>query len=261
MQYVTSVLIWSGVILLILFWLPLLAAVRIFDRDPALYRTGRVFRKLGYAISRVNPNWNVHIEGHEKIDDRHPYVVVSNHLSNADIPVISNLPWELKWVAKKELFGIPFVGWMMSLAGDISVDRSVTASKIGVFKKCKFYLDRNVSVMFFPEGTRSRSGNLNRFSAGAFDLAIRENIPVLPLVLDGTQGCLPKQSWKFEPDVYVKLKVLDPIETSNLEKEDSRELMDTVRKSIARQLSEWRNKPLEEVDAMHRPHSQDDTPA
>ncbi len=258
MQSVTSVLIWLGVVLLILIWLPLLAVVRLFDRDPVRYRTGRLFRKLGHAISKVNPNWNVHIEGYEHIDDRTPYVVVSNHLSNADIPVISNLPWELKWVAKKELFRIPVVGWMMRLAGDIPVDRGASASKVGAFKKCRFYLDRKVSVMFFPEGTRSRSGKLNRFATGAFDLAIREKIPVLPLVLDGTQGCLPKDSWKFEPDVHVKLKVLDPIETAHLEREDSRELMETVRNSIAQQLAEWRGVSLDEVDAMRRSRSQGD---
>ncbi|MCC5906894.1 MAG: 1-acyl-sn-glycerol-3-phosphate acyltransferase [Balneolaceae bacterium] len=258
MQSVTSVLIWSGVIVLILIWLPLLAIVKLFDRDPVRYKTGKLFRRLGYFLSRVNPNWNVHIEGHEYIDDRTPYVVVSNHLSNADIPVISNLPWELKWVAKKELFQIPIVGWMMRLAGDIPVDRAASVSKVGTFKKCRFYLERNVSVMFFPEGTRSRSGKLNRFATGAFDLAIREKIPVLPLVLDGTQGCLPKNSWKFEPDVYVKLKVLDPIETAHLEKEDSRELMETVRNSIAQQLAEWRGESLDEVDAMRRSRPQDD---
>jgi 1-acyl-sn-glycerol-3-phosphate acyltransferase len=258
MQSVASVLIWCGVVLLIIFWLPLLCIVRLADRDPVRYKTGWLFRKLGHAISKVNPNWHVEIEGHEHIDDRHPYVVVSNHLSNADIPVISNLPWELKWVAKKELFEIPVVGWMMRLAGDIPVDRGRSASKVGTFKKCRFYLERNVSVMFFPEGTRSRTGKLNRFATGAFDLAIRENIPVLPLVIDGTQGCLPKDSWKFKPDVFVKLKVLEPIETTHLKKEDGRELMEMVRSSIVQQLAEWRSAPIEDVDAMHHSGQQDD---
>lgn len=252
MQYITSVIIWAGIVLLILIWLPLLFVSRIFDRDPTRYRTGLLFRKLGLAITRINPNWQVSIDGHENIDDRNPYVVVSNHLSNADIPVISILPWEMKWVAKKELFSIPMLGWMMKLAGDIPVDRKSSSKSISVFKNCKFYLDQNVSVMFFPEGTRSRTGKLNRFASGAFDLAIREKKPILPLVLDGTQGCLPKQSWKFQPDVYVKLKVLDPIETAKLEPEDSPELLKTVRDAIVSQLSEWRQVPVSEVDATFR---------
>lgn len=250
MRRISSVLIWAGIVGLIFFWLPLLAIVRIFDRDPTRYCTGKLFRKLGYAISKVNPNWNVQIEGGENIDDRHPYVIVSNHMSNADIPVISNLPWEMKWVAKKELFSLPVAGWMMKMSGDISVDRESTGKRAGIFKRCKFYLDRKVSVIFFPEGTRSRTGNLNRFAEGAFDLAIREQVPLLPIVLDGTQACLPKKSWIFEPDVYVKMKILEPIDTTGLQKEDGKELTETVRLRMAEQLAEWRGAELHEVDSL-----------
>lgn len=250
MRRLHSILIWSGVILLVFFWLPMLALVRLVDRDPTRYRTGKLFRKLGFSISKINPNWNVEIIGGEGIDDRKPYVIVSNHLSNADIPVISNLPWEMKWIAKRELFKLPVVGWMMRMAGDIAVDRQAAGNRTGVFKRCKFYLDRKVSVIFFPEGTRSRSGKLNRFANGAFDLAIRENIPVLPIVLDGTQGCLPKQSWIFEPDVYVKMKILDPIDTSQLVRGQGKELCNSVRSAMAQQLSEWRGVPVHEVDGM-----------
>ena len=169
-------------------------------------------------------------------------------MSNADIPVISNLPWEMKWVAKKELFDLPIVGWMMRLAGDISVSRGSKKQALMVFKKCKFYLDNKTSVMFFPEGTRSRTGNLTRFASGAFDLAIREKMPVLPLVLDGTQGCLPKKSWVFEKDVHVKLKILDPISTEGYEKGESSELMKTVREQMAKQLATWRGVDITEVD-------------
>ncbi|MGM0746108.1 MAG: lysophospholipid acyltransferase family protein, partial [Bacteroidota bacterium] len=141
-QRIKSLLIWAGIILLVLFWLPLLALIRLFDRESVRYRTGKWFRKLGYVISKVNPTWNIEIEGSKNIDDRNPYIMVSNHLSNADIPVISNLPWEMKWIAKKELFSVPFVGWMMKMSGDIPVDRSSSNKRIGVFKRCKYYLDR-----------------------------------------------------------------------------------------------------------------------
>lgn len=248
MQRLVSVFIWIAILVLVVIWLPLLAVVRLFDRDSGLYATGRMFRRLGLAISRVNPNWNVTIEGNTKIDDRTPYVIVSNHMSNADIPVISNLPWEMKWVAKKELFDLPVLGWMMKLAGDIPVARGSMREAVKVFQRCKYYLDRNTSVIFFPEGTRSRSGKLTRFASGAFDLAIRENKPILPLVLDGTQGCLPKQSWVFEKDVHVKLKVLEPISTRTYHKGDSAILMDKVRTKMAGQLAEWRGVDITEVD-------------
>lgn len=248
MQRLGSVFIWIAVVILILGWLPLLAIIRLFDRDPGLYQTGRMFRRLGLAISRVNPSWKISIEGNVKVDDRNPYVIVSNHMSNADIPVISNLPWEMKWVAKKELFDLPIVGWMMKLAGDIPVARGSMREAVKVFQRCKYYLDNNTSVIFFPEGTRSRSGQLTRFASGAFDLAIRENVPILPVVLDGTQGCLPKQSWVFEKDVHVKLKVLDPIPTVGYKKGDSSLLMDKVRTQMAEQLAEWRGVDITEVD-------------
>ncbi len=248
MQRLVSVIIWIAVSLLILFWLPLLVIIRFFDRDPGLYRTGRMFRRLGLLISRVNPNWKISIEGNTKIDDRQPYVIISNHMSNADIPVISNLPWEMKWVAKKELFALPVLGWMMKLAGDIPVSRGSKRQALMVFKRCKYYLDNKTSVMFFPEGTRSKTGNLTRFASGAFDLAIREKKQILPLVLDGTQGCLPKETWVFEKDVYVKLKVLDPISTEDYEKGDSPKLMQTVRDRMAEQLASWRGVDVTEVD-------------
>lgn len=260
MQHLASVIIWIAISLLILFWLPLLAILRLLDRDPGLYKTGRMFRRLGKQISRVNPNWNISIEGNTHLDDRQPYVIVSNHMSNADIPVISNLPWEMKWVAKKELFTIPVVGWMMKLAGDIPVSRGSKRQALMVFKKCKYYLDNKTSVMFFPEGTRSRTGNLTRFASGAFDLAIREKKPILPLVLDGTQGCLPKETWVFEKDVHVKLRILDPISTEGYKKGESSELMQIVRKQMAEQLASWRRVDVTEVDyaASRRQRSDDD---
>lgn len=251
-QKIFSMLVWAGITILVLVWLPLLAITRLFDRDPARYRTGKLFRKLGFCISRINPNWKIHIAGAEGIDDRNPYVVISNHLSNADIPLISNLPWEMKWIAKKELFDIPVLGRMMKLAGDISVDREASNKRAGVFSRCKYYLDNNCSVMFFPEGTRSRSGLLNKFSYGAFDLAISENLPILPIVIDGTQDCLPKKNWVFKPDVHVNMKVLPPVDTTGMTKEDGKELMQSIRSKMVEQLAEWRDLEPRQVDGMQK---------
>lgn len=245
---IKSLLIWVGIALLILIWLPLLAISRVFDRDPALYRTGKLFRKLGKAISKINPNWQIAISGYQGIDDRTPFIMVCNHLSQADIPLISNLPWEMKWVAKKELFDTPVVGWMMKLAGDISVDRSAVDRKEVTFQQARYYLDRNCSVMFFPEGTRSRNGKLNRFKVGAFVLAIREQKPILPMVIDGTQNTLPKRSWKFGMAKQIKLKVLEPISTEGLQTTDVDVLAKQVRTKILDQLSEWRGKEPETID-------------
>jgi 1-acyl-sn-glycerol-3-phosphate acyltransferase len=245
---IKSLFIWLSVVVLILVWLPMLAICRIFDRDPAHYYTGKLFRKLGKAISNINPNWNITITGQTQIDDRAPYVIVCNHLSQADIPLISNLPWEMKWVAKKELFDLPVVGWMMKLAGDISVDRRAKNRKEVTFEQANYYLENRCSVMFFPEGTRSRNGKLNAFTRGAFELAIREQKPILPLVIDGTQNTLPKRSWKFGVARHIKLKVLDPISTEGMQKSDTRSLAKKARGQILNQLAEWRDEPQEKVD-------------
>ncbi len=245
---VKSGLIWLAIAFLVVIWLPMLAISRLLDRDPARYRTGKLFRKLGKAISKINPNWRLHITGRTNLDDRKPYVIVCNHLSTADIPLISNLPWEMKWVAKKELFDTPVVGWMMKLAGDISVDRRAKDRKESTFAQAHYYLENSCSVMFFPEGTRSRNGQLNAFTRGAFELAIKEQVPILPMVIDGTQNTLPKRSWKFGIAKQIKLKVLDPISTDGLQKNDIRALTEQTRSQILEQLSEWRGEPIEQVD-------------
>lgn len=243
-----SLFIWLGIALLVLFWLPMLAIRRLVDRDPACYHTGKLFRNLGMVISRINPNWEITISGRTDIDDREPYVMVCNHLSQADIPLISNLPWEMKWVAKKELFEVPIVGWMMHLAGDISVDRSARNRREKTLEQARYYLDRKCSVIFFPEGTRSRNGKLNAFAHGAFELAISEDVSVLPMVIDGTQNTLPKRSWKFGVAKHIKLKILDPLNTTDLGRNDIKKLSKSVRSHMAHQLAEWRGKPIEEVD-------------
>ena len=258
MKRFQSLIIWLGIALLIFAWLPLLFFVWLIDRDPGRYRTGRVFRMLGAAISRVNPNWSVTIDGHHAIDDRHPYIIVSNHLSNADIPVISNLPWEMKWIAKKELFDLPLIGWMMRMAGDIPVARGHLRQRAEVFRLSKFYLDKNISVIFFPEGTRSRSGKMNRFNTGAFDLAIREGIPILPLVIDGSRDCLPKKSWVFNTKASVRLEVLKPVPATGYQKGDSAELTEKVRTLMLQKLADMRGESQENVDATFRRPRQDD---
>jgi len=226
----------------------MLAVVRIFDFDPSHYRTGRVFRMLGKAITKINPGWNITISGRTDVEDRKPYIIVCNHLSQADIPLISNLPWEMKWVAKKELFDIPVVGWMMKLAGDIGVDRRAKNRKEQTFEQARYYLNHRCSIIFFPEGTRSRNGKLNAFTKGAFELAIREQISILPMVIDGTQNTLPKHSWKFGIAKDIKLKIMDPVPTEGMGRNDATPLSREVRAKVLSQLSEWRNEAPEKID-------------
>ena len=246
---------WSAIIFLIIIWLPLLAAIRLFDRDPALYRTGRWFRRLGAAMTRVNPAWHIQVSGLEHVDDpRRPYVVVSNHQSQADIPIVSLLPWEMKWVGKAELFRIPFVGAMMKLAGDIAVDRASNRSRAQVLITARDYLHKKCSVIFFAEGTRSPDGQVLAFNDGAFRLAIKEQVPVLPIAIEGTQDALPKHSWKFNTSGPMYVKVLPPVATEGLKKGDTAALREAVRDRIIEQIAAWRGTTPEAVDALAAAH-------
>lgn len=237
---------WVALIALMVFWVPLVALVRMFDRDPARYVTGFVFRRLGMLMTRVNPAWRIHVEGETTVDPRRPYVVVCNHQSIADVPIISCLPWEMKWIAKAELLKMPILGWMMRWVGDIPVDRDSRSSGARVLVAARRYLRNRCSVIFFPEGTRSCDGRLFPFSDGAFRLAIKTQVPVLPLVLDGTHGALPKHSWKFGA-VNVKLRVLAPVQTSGLQPGDAPALREHIRSVIAAELAVWRRVSPEHV--------------
>lgn len=243
-----SIWTWGAILVLLMLWTPLLALLRLFDRDPAYYRTGRWFRRLGRAMTRINP-WHIEISGETIDNPRHPYVVVSNHQSNADIPIISCLPWDMKWVAKAELFKVPLLGWQMRLAGDIPVDRTSKTSRAKVLIKALHYLQDRCSVMFFPEGTRSRDGRVQRFTNGAFRLAIKAQVPVLPLALDGTQEALPTHSWKFGTAEAVRLKVLAPVPTTGLTAADTEALRERVRGLIIAQLAAWRSASPDALDA------------
>ncbi len=238
---IRSLWTWIAVSVLIVGWLPLLAIIRLFDRDPAHYRTGLWFRRLGCLLTKVNPAWKVSVSGFRVDDPRRPYVVVSNHQSLADIPVISCLPWEMKWVAKAELFRLPVVGWQMQLAGDIPVDRSDSRSGARALMAGRKYLQNRCSIMFFPEGTRSRHGGVGAFSEGPFRLAIKEQLPVLPIVIDGTRNALPKHSWRFGEPSAIHLKVLPPVSTDGLSTNDAAALTEDIRRRIEDELTVWRN--------------------
>ena len=152
-----SVWIWTAGTTLVVFWVPLLAVVRLFDRDPLRLRTGRWFRRLGRAITRVNP-WRLHISGWENFDASRVYVIVSNHQSLADIPLITHLRIDAKWLAKAELFRLPGVGWMLRMAGDVPVERTDRRKGAKALMQCVRYLRKRCSLVFFPEGTRSLGG-------------------------------------------------------------------------------------------------------
>lgn len=250
---IKSVFIWTAIGLITLLWLPLISMVWLFERTEAKYWTGYVFRKLGHSYTFINPLWKINIHNsNESINPREPYIVVCNHQSHADVPLISRLPWDMKWVSKSEIFDIPIVGWMMKMARDIPVFRQSKRKKIETLKRAQTAVKNNCSVMFFPEGTRSRDGRVLKFTDGAFIIAIKNQVPILPMVIDGSSDALPKSSWVFNKISHVHLEVLEPIQTKGLTMDDLADLRDNVRHIIMKQLADWRQVDISMVDSMNK---------
>jgi 1-acyl-sn-glycerol-3-phosphate acyltransferase len=215
-------------------WVPILAVVHALHRnDPTPRVTGRWLRRFGRAAVRLSPLWTFSVEGNAPPDIEHrAYVVVANHASNADPFLLSFLPWDMRWIAKEEMFRIPVVGTIMRLSGDIALRRGQRESVRDMMAECRRTLDGGLSVMFFPEGTRSRDGRLLPFKDGAFELAIEAQVPVLPIAIEGTRACMPKGSpWPGEARASVR--VLDPISTAGMGPADVAGLRDAVRARIA----------------------------
>jgi 1-acyl-sn-glycerol-3-phosphate acyltransferase len=137
----------------------------------------------------------------------------------------------MKWLSKAELFRIPIMGWMMWLAGDVPVKRGVGPSALEAMARCRQALDNHVSVMIFPEGTRSKTAELLPFKDGAFRLAIEAGVPILPLAVSGTATALRKHDWRFGRS-DAEVRVLEPVETVGLSLDDIPELKARVRRTI-----------------------------
>ncbi len=249
MKALASAYTWVAIAAIVVVALPVMAVVRLFDRDPARYATGRTFRWFGGNVTRVNPAWAIRITGDVPADPRRPFVAVSNHQSNADIPLVSRLPWEMKWVAKRALFDVPLLGWEMRLAGDIPVDRRDPDSRAAVLVRARAALARRCSVMFFAEGTRSRDGRVKAFQDGAFRLAVETQTPILPIAVDGTMNALPAQGWIFGR-ATCRVHVFAPVETAGLTLADVPDLRERVRQTIVGQVAAWRGVPATAVDAL-----------
>lgn len=168
------------------------------------------------AVTALNPYWSVEVSGLENIDHKKTYVVVSNHQSLADIVLMYKTKMQFKWVAKDSLFKVPVLGWNMWLARHIRLRRGNFSSIKKVYAEAGGWLRNKVSVVFFPEGTRSDNDKLGEFQNGAFKLAIKEKVPVLPILIEGTKNAIPKGSWRFTTKTTCVIKVLPPIETSSM---------------------------------------------
>lgn len=204
----------------------------IFERGNGRMLHG-VSRAWAYAIGNLLPFWEIKSEGAEHIKKGVPYIVVSNHQSLMDIVVLlAQLPLHFKFIAKRELFWIPFFGWHLALAGYIPLKRGDAESGRQCLVKAKYWLDKGVSIIFFPEGTRSPDGQIHEFKAGAFKLALEGPFDTLPVVITGTRDAIPKHSWIVKKRSVLSLKILPPMSTKDRSLQELESIRDHIRTII-----------------------------
>jgi len=231
MRFIISILIWvvGGVITAAAFLSSLIIKIMPF---PIPGREKLVHAQCFWwsdALTALNPYWKLKVEGLENIDHSKTYVVVANHQSLADIIIIYQTHMYFKWVAKKELLKLPFIGGLLWVNDHILVSREEYGSIKEVYKKAAERLKSGVSMLFFPEGTRSDTDGMGEFKNGAFKLAIKEAKPILPIFIGGTREAIPKGGWVFKTKVLGRLVVLPPIDVTGLKTADFARLRDLVR--------------------------------
>ncbi len=187
----------------------------------------------GALYTRVNPSWRVKMIDRANFRNDQTYVVVSNHQSQLDILVAFNLFKHFKWVSKAEIFRVPFVGWNMYLNRYVRLVRGDKESIKEMLAVSEERLREGSSVFFFPEGTRSDDGKVKPFKPGAFAIAHKTKLPILPIVISGTVHALPKYSMKYHGTHNLYLKILKEIPYSEFASLTVEETADMVRKIIS----------------------------
>jgi 1-acyl-sn-glycerol-3-phosphate acyltransferase len=190
--------------------------------------------------SWLNPVWPVTIEGRERIRRGEAYVMVANHLSLLDILVIFRLFSHFKWVSKIENFRVPFIGWNMSLNRYIKLKRGDRSSVIEMMKRCEKTLGEGNSIMMFPEGTRSPTGQMRTFKPGAFEIAVKTGRPILPIAIQGTADALPKRGFVLRGRHPIRITVLEEIPATGFDDASVERLSAQTRELIEKHLGSAR---------------------
>jgi 1-acyl-sn-glycerol-3-phosphate acyltransferase len=207
------------------------------------------FDRHGKRVYRINQLWawlllrmggiSLNVEGQENIDAGQQYIFMVNHQSNVDIPVIvqSLARFQLRWIAKKELLWVPFFGWAMWATKHITVDRSDPQNAVKSLERARERIAAGISIVVFPEGTRSTDGKLLRFKKGGFMLAVQTNTKIVPVTINGSRSLLPSGAWKLRSGL-IEVFVEKPIAVDGYRAGNLRLLSDRVRKTIAAHLCE-----------------------
>jgi 1-acyl-sn-glycerol-3-phosphate acyltransferase len=227
--------IWTWAVLgtAVLVFFPIILVWRVvgWPVDRWNYAGGLLFRSAARVTHWLTPRWRFETRGAFPDNPRNPYVMVANHESFVDILLLSQLPWEMKWLSKASMWKIPVLGWSMWAVRDVAVHRGKASSARDAMDACRTRLKGKVSVMIFPEGTRSKTAEMLPFKDGAFRLAIDAGVPIQPMALFGTRRALAKHDWRIGP-AHAVVEVLEPEPTEGLTLSDLPALKERVRERI-----------------------------
>ncbi len=224
-----------------LIFIPLLALLTVFfgtiaivlSRSGYAHLAGRwAGRNWARLLARLTP-MRVRVHGRENIDPQQSYIIVVNHQSNYDILVLYGwLDIDIKWVMKEEIHKIPVIGYSCEKMGHIFIDRRNTEKAVQALEKAKRQIVDGISVIFFPEGTRSLTGELKPFKKGAFRMAQDLGLPILPITLVGTREILPARSLALIPG-DAEMIIHEPIPVTEKSPAAIPELIKIARERIA----------------------------
>jgi 1-acyl-sn-glycerol-3-phosphate acyltransferase len=244
MNIVKSIIVWIiGICFMVilfpvsfLIWLIVLP----FDRERSVIHWLLMYQSL--FLVRLIPIWKIKIDRRGKPVKGTTYVIISNHQSILDILFINSLRYKFKWISKIENIKLPVLGWYLRMAGYITVNRGNEESKVEMLERSLNLLKSGVSVMIFPEGTRSLDSEIGFYKRGAFQLALQANVPVLPILIDGTGGILPKHGLIFGTGHHITIRVLDPVPPELFNTENVDELAQRFSAMMTSELKELRSK-------------------
>ncbi len=197
-------------------------------------------------------NTKVNVIGADNLLYGKPQILMANHQSDFDILIsLAHIPLQFRWIAKKELFAIPIFGAAMRSAGYIEIDRSNREKALQSIDEAALRIRRGKSVMTFPEGTRSRDGEIKAFKQGTFHLAIQSGVPIVPVTIIGSGRIMPKRSLRIRPG-QIKLIIGNPIEVIHYDIEKRHELIENVRNEIIKNYNEWKETDTQDMKDVGR---------
>lgn len=231
-KMVRTIFVWTCIVLATLLLGVITLIAYLFDRKG---RIGHHCARLWGRIALLANGVRVKVEGLENIKGKGPFIFMSNHQGSYDIfALLGHLPFQFKWLVKKELFSIPFFGWAMGAAGYISIDRQGTReATVESMNRAAQRIRDGMSVVIFPEGSRSPDGAIQPFKKGGFILAIKSKVPIIPISLAGSREIMAKDRLTHSSG-EIRIRVGDPIETETCSIKDREVLMKMVRETITK---------------------------